>query len=169
MHYSLAPAQRSPWQLVSISVGASDRDGKTKVADAPRWRSLVSRLKALRRRGRRALRIVDVNCGDGLFLIQAAKQARALGFLSIEGVGIDPRAEYIDEARRHSLLSTDLAIGLEFHVGEAAAQLEVEAAFPADIILYEAERPVPQAMQAALKRAGDFTLRASPRSLEART
>lgn len=115
------------------------------------------------------MRIVDVNCGDGMFLIEIMKQARALGFLSIEGLGIDGDAQRIGEAQWRSRHVIDSAIGLEFHVSEPAAQLELEAEFPADIILYEAALPVPPGLKEALSRAGDFALRARPAPPMART
>lgn len=108
------------------------------------------------------MRIVDVNCGDGMLLIQAVQQARTLGFLSIEGVGVDGDAKDIGDDQWRSLLLTDSAVGLEFHVGEPAAQLELECDFPADIILYASESPVPQSLRDALRFAGDFALRARP-------
>jgi len=162
MHYSISQPQRSPWPVVSLSGRLPGPDATTKAVRDPRWHTLVSRLKALRKRGRRAVRIVDVNCGDGMLLIQAVQQARTLGFLSIEGVGIDGDAQHIGDAQWRSRLLTDSAVGLEFHVGEPAAQLELECEFPADIILYEAASPVPQRLRDALKFAGDFALRARP-------
>lgn len=168
MHHSVSQPQ-SPLPVLSLWGRLPGPDAATKAVRDPRWHTLVSRLKALRKRGRRAVRIIDVNCGDGILLIQAVKKARTLGFLSIEGVGIDGDPQHIGEAQWRSRLLTDSAIGLEFHVGDPATQLELEAEFPADIILYEAVSPMPKRLQEALRRAGDFALRARPASPMART
>lgn len=164
MHYSLALPAVAPWPVVSIT-GAAMRQN---TEPDPRWHSLVGRLKSLRKHKRRAVRIVDVNCGDGSLLIHAVKQARSLGFLSIEALGVDTDAGRIDEARHRSQLLHDTAIGLDFKVAEAFAQLQAEAEFPADIILYEASARAPKALRDAARRAGDLALRDEP-SWEHRT
>ena len=117
-----------------------------------RWSIVLRRLSALRRRGRRAVRIVDASCGAGDLLIQAARSARALGFVAIEGRGVDRDPAMIARARASAGLAVDPAIGLQFDVSEPQSALEEEADFPADIVLYAAQdgdAPLRQAAVAA--------------------
>lgn len=164
MHYSLSLPTVPPWPIVSITGAAAQHDAERD----PRWHSLVTRLKSLRRHKRRAVRIVDVNCGDGTLLIQAVRLARSLGFLAIEALGVDSDADHIDDARDRARMMKDTAVGLDFQVAEAFAQLQVEADFPADIILYDASARAPKALRDAAARAGNLALRREPSSWEHR-
>ncbi|GFE75078.1 SAM-dependent methyltransferase [Novosphingobium sp. TCA1] len=159
MHYSLGLPGAPVWPVVSI-VGALGQDlvGQDLAGQDPRSRSLTDRLALLHRRKRRAVRIVDVNCRDGAMLIHAAREARKLGFLSIECLGVDEDAELIDDARDRAHLVTDSAIGLDFEVAAPLARLQAEADFPADIVLYREAPGLSQAFRDALRRAGDVAL-----------
>ncbi|WP_093511651.1 hypothetical protein [Sphingopyxis sp. YR583] len=104
-------------------------------ADA-RWPAVAAALAHLRAARRRAVRIVDAECGDGMLLIGAALHARAIGFTAIEarGIGIDPLC--LRRANNAAAAVRDPAIGLLFEPCELAAGLAEEAAFPADILLW---------------------------------
>ena len=106
-----------------------------------RWPALVAALTTLRAQGRRAVRIVDGDCGCGRLLIEAVIYARQLGFTAIEGHGVDGAAATIRRARRNATALHDHAIGLSFEVADASAALQREFDFPADIVLWKDDRP----------------------------
>lgn len=162
MHYTLSLPAGSPWPIVSIGASMQERDAASSAESDPRWSALAGRLKSLRKRGRRSVRIVDVNCGNGILLIQAARQARSLGFLAIECLGVDRDAGAVEEARRRAHWLADSAVGLTFEVGEPLAHLAVEAEFPADIVLYEGSVHPAHDFRDAVRRAGDLALRVAP-------
>lgn len=123
MQYSLALLTASPWPAISFG---SSLDGEKARRD-PRWNALVAQLAELREQGRRAIRMVDLNCGEGALLIEAAKQASRLGFLAIEGAGVDPDPDKISAARRRAGMLHDVAIGLEFEAMPPMERLAREA------------------------------------------
>lgn len=100
-----------------------------------RWPAMLRKLKGLRKRGRRSIRIVDADCGAGELLIQAARRARELGFVAIEGRGIDSDPRLIASARRAATRQTDPAIGLVFEEGDMTHAIRGETEFPADLLL----------------------------------
>lgn len=151
MHYSLGLATTRVWPAISI-VGAL---GQETARQDSCTQDLIDRLQLLAARKRRAVRIVDINCGDGALLIHAAREARSLGFLSIECLGVDEDQRLVEEARDRAHFVTDTAIGLDFAVATPIDQLQREAEFPADIILYAARSVTSPATTAALQRAGD--------------
>jgi hypothetical protein len=154
MHFSLSLPTGSPWPAVSIGM-CSDR---ARAEKDPCWKPLVARLQSLRKSGRRSVRIVDVNCGDGSLLIAATREARKLGFLAIEGSGVDPDADNIDDARRQARWLSDCAIGLEFEKATPMPSLLAEAEFPADIILYAPPPTYSKSFEDAVRAAGRHVL-----------
>ena len=92
-------------------------------------------LRDLRLRGRHALRIVDLGCGTGGWLIATALRARALGFTAIEGRGVDRDAGAIERAWAAALVRRDPAIGLTFETGSPAQALDREREEGCDLIL----------------------------------
>ncbi len=107
--------------------------------DIPQDRAIMARIDAvlgdLRAQRRRAIRIVELGCGDGHWLIRTALRARALGFTAIEGRGIDQDPACIAAANAEALAHPDLAIGLTFEVGSFGEALEGERDTACDIIL----------------------------------
>ena len=87
----------------------------------PRWPAIGEALASLRDAKRRAVRIVDADCGAGAILIQALRHARALGFTAIEGRGIDSSPALIGRARAAAARLHDPAIGVAFDVAELSA------------------------------------------------
>lgn len=124
------------------------------------WPPLIHRLKSLHIQGRRSVRIVDTHCGSGDLLIAAARYARTLGFLAIEGRGIDTNHRLIAKARRAAAQENDPAIGLHFETGKARAALHDETAFPADLLITDIKRHDPL-LDALAKSAADLVLTAS--------
>lgn len=113
-----------------------------------RWPRIAATLDGLRLRHRRAVRIVDADCGCGTLLIEAAQYARSIGFAAIEVRGIDGAPAMIGRAKAAALRHADPAIGYRFDCTDMDEALDEEAAFPADILL----------CHAALAGAGDVVI-----------
>ena len=75
----------------------------------PRWPQVESVLAALSASGRRAVRIVDAECGTGTLLLEALKQARRLGFTAIA----DLVAAVLDRMGCPPANSLDAVLGLD--------------------------------------------------------
>jgi hypothetical protein len=120
----------------------------------PRWPLIQSALVALAEQKRRAVRIVDADCACGTFLIEAAREARALGFVAIECRGIDGSPALIGRARAASARLHDHAIGLVFDCVDMVAGLAEEFDLRADIVLYHRIGDRPE-LAATLQAAGD--------------
>ncbi len=101
----------------------------------PRWPAIGEALASLRDAKRRAIRIVDADCGAGALLIQALRHARALGFTAIEGRGIDTSPALIGRARAAAAKLHDPAIGIAFDVADPVEGLRDEVEAPAEILL----------------------------------
>jgi len=121
------------------------------MADA-RWPVLALALVELRQAGRRAVRIVDADCGNGALLLTAARQARALGFVAIEARGVDGAPALITRARTAAAALDDAAIGVSFDCADMVAALVQERDLAPDIVLAPAVASA--AMTLALTRAG---------------
>lgn len=91
-------------------------------------------LAALWRQGRRAIRIVDLDCRSGRRLIDVAARARKRGFLAIEARGCDRSPLAIAAARRAGAAHSDPAIGWQFDVADPASAIAAECD-GADLIL----------------------------------
>lgn len=159
MHYGyVLPAAATAWLTPAAAISAAlQRAGAQRAAHDRRWPALLRTLVSLREAGRRSVRIVDVNCGTGDLLVQAAKRARTLGFVAIEGLGIDRDARLIARARQPASATRDPAIGLSFEIGDAREALDIEAEFPADVVLCATPGQVDPAL-AATARSGGITV-----------
>lgn len=100
-----------------------------------RWPAMLRKLKGLRKRGRLSIRIVDADCGAGELLMHAVRRARELGFVAIEGRGIDSDPQLIASARQAATRQADPAIGLVFEEADMTRAMREEAEFPADLLL----------------------------------
>jgi SAM-dependent methyltransferase len=78
-------------------------------------------LRRLRKAGRRAVLIVDPHCGDGTFLLRAARRAMALGFVAIEALGFDRDPAALAAARSAARRCRDPRLGADFRPGAPAA------------------------------------------------
>lgn len=124
-----------------------------------RWPAMLRKLKRLRKRGRRSIRIVDTDCGAGELLIHAVRRARELGFLAIEGRGVDSDPLLLGSAKAAAAACpADPAIGLVFELGEQDAAMRAEAAFPADLLLCSASAARARDMARLARTAGDTVL-----------
>ena len=122
----------------------------------PRWPEIAAALATLRDGKRRAVRIVDADCGAGCLLLEAVRYAHALGFTAIEGRGIDASPALIGRARAAAARLCDRAIGVTFETADVMQALDEEQYFPADIVLWQgaANGGTRDRLQDALDRAG---------------
>jgi SAM-dependent methyltransferase len=115
----------SPWRVPMAEI-AGDRAALHRIDEA---------LIALRRAGRRAVRIVDPRCGDGTWLFRAARHAAWLGFVAIEARGVDADPDHIALARGLAATARDPRVGFDFEVGGTSRMLDEEDEAGADIAL----------------------------------
>ena len=120
----------------------------------PRWPAIGEAMASLRHAKRRAVRIVDADCGAGALLIQALRHARALGFTAIEGRGIDTSPALIGRARAAAAKLHDPAIGVAFDVADPVEGLRDEVEAPAEILLCH-DRAIVASLGAGERIIGD--------------
>lgn len=102
----------------------------------PRITRLIADLLAeMQGAGRHAVRIVDAGCGSGVRLIRAIAQARALGFVAIEGRGFDTDADDIMIARWATRSWRDPCVGVDFERSDVAQALAREEDGGTDILI----------------------------------
>lgn len=99
-------------------------------------RAVERALLRLRHEGRRAIRIVDVDCGTGRRLARVVRRARALGFTAVEARGCAASREAAAVAARTGARRPDPGVGWTFDAEAADAALAAErAGHDADLIL----------------------------------
>jgi hypothetical protein len=135
----------------SLRLEPSSLPGGRHALHDPRWPAIRQALAGLRARRRRAVRIVDADCGAGALVILAVHHARALGFTAIEGRGIARSPALARRAETAARRAHDPAIGLEFTSHDLLGALRSEEALPADLLLWSGARDA--AIDAALSRA----------------
>lgn len=123
-----------------------------------RWPAMLRKLKGLRKLGRRSIRIVDADCGAGDLLIHAAQRARELGFVAIEGRGVDTDPQLVASAQRNAARQSDPAIGLVFELGDQDKAMHDEREFPADLLLCSASGQDARNVTRLARTAGDTVL-----------
>jgi SAM-dependent methyltransferase len=114
---------------------SGDFSGRYGFADREVWARIDAVLIDLRARGRHAIRILDLGCGPGTWLLRTAARARDLGFTAIEGRGIDLSPAMIALARQAATGLRDPRIGLSFDVGDILETLEEEGHHACDLAL----------------------------------
>lgn len=126
----------------------------------PRWPAIAVALAMLRDQHRRAVRIVDADCGAGALLLQTVRHARALGFTAIEGRGIDGSPALIGRARAAAARLSDPAIGVAFELADMATALQEEFELPANVVLWHGSRDEDRraVIVDALSRAGTLVI-----------
>lgn len=136
MQYSYTAPASIVWMAPAAGAwGASIQSAQDRAEKDRRWPAMLRKLKGLRKRGRRSIRIVDADCGAGDLLIHAVRRAREMGFLAIEGRGIDADPRLIASALRAAARQRDPAIGLVFEQGDPDKVMREEAEYPADLLL----------------------------------
>ena len=142
-HFSLTGLLRS----VLVEDDADDP------GQGPSHAQIASRLAEWRHRGHRSIRMLDLECGCGDRLLRAAAKARELGFVSIEGRGVDRSPHNVRRARRRAESEVHPSTSLVFEIGEPIAALAAEHDGAADLILLSEARPYPSSpLGAALDR-----------------
>ncbi len=86
-------------------------DGPHAEADRRVWSRIDDHLVRCRESGRRDLRVLDVGCGPGTWLARVVARTAALGFETVELVGLDLAPGMIETAR------TRLENAAQFHRG----------------------------------------------------
>ena len=118
-----------------ITHGHASLDVTASEPDCPILRQIDDALITLRGEHRRAMRILDLGCNEGAWLIRAVLHARMLGFVAIEGCGLDVAPAKIALARRTAATVSDVRIGLAFKAANIADALAEEDDRAADIVL----------------------------------
>lgn len=112
-------------------------------ARGPGEARIAAALRRFHDAGHRAIRILDLECGNGERLLHAAAQARALGFVSVEGRGASLSAANVRHARHHAGQQRHPSTDLQFAIGEPIGLLASEHDGAADLVLLGDARPYP--------------------------
>ena len=159
MHYSFSAPAGIVWMAPATGTWAAPvQNAQDRAEKDRRWPAMLRKLKGLRKRGRRAIRIVDADCGAGELLIHAVQRAREMGFVAIEGRGIDADPLLIASALRAAARQGDPAIGLVFEQGDPDRVLREEAEYPADLLLCPASDTGARELKALARTAADTVL-----------
>ena len=109
--------------------------GQHAYGDRRIWSLLDHKLCALRSSGARSVRILDLGCGPGTWLLRIAARASALGFTSITARGVDIAEAQVRRARAKSRgLATNDRLTLDFDTADICAPLP-EATSSVDLCL----------------------------------
>lgn len=154
----LSPAGIAWMSPVTTGAAAQPESIGDRAEKDRRWPAMLRRLKGLRKRGRRSIRIVDADCGAGDLLIHAARRARELGFVAIEGRGVDTDPRFVAQAQRTAAWQADPAIGLVFELGHQCEAMREETDFPADLLLCSATGDDAREIADLARMAGDTVL-----------
>ena len=108
-------------------------EGRHAFGDRKTWEVLESKLFALRAKGLKQLRIVDLGCGPGIWLRRTVLRARQMGFAEITAWGFDIADTQLHRARALSRGLTELGgITITFGHGDLRGAI---AASDADLCL----------------------------------
>ncbi len=97
-------------------------DGRHAYGDRKCWEVIEDRILALRARGLKRLRVLDIGCGPGTWLRRTVVRARQLGFAEITAHGIDIADTQLQRARALSRGLCELdGVQLTFAAGDLRA------------------------------------------------
>lgn len=119
----------------------------------PSPHQIAAALEALRLSGRRSIRILDLDCGTGQRLLRIAALAREMGFVAIEGRGVDLSAPRVRVARWEAEAQAHPSTTLAFDLLEPIVALAEEHDEAADLVLLSDSLPPPaSALAIAINR-----------------
>lgn len=104
---------------------------------------IAAALRSFHDGGHRAIRILDLECGNGARLLNAAARARALGFVSVEGRGASLSAANIRHARHQAARQPHPSTDLQFAICDPIGLLASEHDGASDLVLLSASKPYP--------------------------
>ncbi|MBO9714349.1 methyltransferase domain-containing protein [Sphingomonas sp.] len=131
----------------------------------PSLERVFAMLREHRDAGHRAIRILDLGCGDGERLLAAVERAHELGFVAIEARGVSRSLHGVRRARRAARRGQHPTWGVSFEVAEPIAALAGEHDGSADLILLAEPLPYPASpLGTALGRVNAGVILAPPRS-----
>lgn len=127
-------------------------DSRYAFADREVWQRIDAALIDLRAQGLRTIRILDLGCGPGTWLIRALLRARSLGFDHAVGFGVDISAELIGLARDNAARIGSSGIEVAFAVRDLQQALAGEAPGSCDLVLclYGVLNHLPSAAHASI-------------------
>jgi len=99
-------------------------DGRHAYGDAKCWLAIEDRILALKARGLKRLRVLDIGCGPGTWLRRVVVRARQLGFAEIIAHGIDIAETQLHRARALSRGLCELeGVQLTFGLGDLRGEI----------------------------------------------
>jgi SAM-dependent methyltransferase len=102
-------------------------DGQYSFGDEKTWSVIEERLHRLRLSGARSLRILDLGCGPGTWMLRTVSRAHQMGFTDITARGIDLSDLQIQRARSlWGPLAGRADVHLAFQVGDIRDRLPEE-------------------------------------------
>ena len=119
--------------------------GQYAYGDRRIWSLLDDKMRALRSKGARSIRILDLGCGPGTWLCRLVTRAWALGFTSITARGIDIADAQVRRAQARSRNLAELGgVSLDFEIGDICTQLpEADASIDLCLCLYGVLNHIP--------------------------
>jgi SAM-dependent methyltransferase len=101
-------------------------DGRHSYGDRKTWEAIEERIFALRARGERRLRVLDIGCGPGTWLRRVVVRAKQLGFDEVVAHGIDIAELQLHRARALSRRVAELdGVRLTFAYGDLRGRISV--------------------------------------------
>lgn len=110
-------------------------DSRYAFADREVWARIDQALADLKARGLQTIRILDLGCGPGTWLVRTVLRARALGFAAIEARGSDVSAELIALAQEAAARVEAPGCRLTFAVEDLESELAGVSDASVDLVL----------------------------------
>lgn len=113
----------------------ADFSSRYAFADREVWARIDRALVDFHAAGNSAIRILDIGCGPGTWLIRACRRAIMLGFRRVEASGFDVSGELIALARAAAAEAAMPGIELCFNVADLQTSLALQADHSVDLTL----------------------------------
>jgi len=133
-------------------------EGRHAYGDAKSWQVIEDRILALRARGLKQLKVLDIGCGPGIWLRRVVVRARQLGFTQIIAHGVDIAETQLHRARALSRGLCELeGVQLTYGYGDLRADITAPQA-DLCLCLYGVLNHVPVTeLSAAMRRMAALT------------